>query len=58
MEGAMDVLRGYREFCKTSPDELTVWAVLRGAPPLPFLDADEYRNYSNKLIFLFVICLF
>jgi FAD/FMN-containing dehydrogenase len=42
MEGAMDVLRGYREFCKTSPDELTVWAVLRGAPPLPFLDADVY----------------
>lgn len=34
---AKAVLRGYREFCKRSPDELTVWAVLRGAPPLPFL---------------------
>ena len=37
-EGAKDVLRGYRDFCKSSPEELTVWAVLRGAPPLPFLD--------------------
>jgi len=34
---AKHVLRGYREFCKSSPNELTVWAVLRGAPPLPFL---------------------
>jgi FAD/FMN-containing dehydrogenase len=35
---AKEVLLRYREFCKDSPEELTVWAVLRGAPPLPFLD--------------------
>lgn len=31
------VLRRYAEFMQTAPDELTVWAVLRSAPPLPFL---------------------
>jgi FAD/FMN-containing dehydrogenase len=31
------VLRRYREFMATAPDELTVWAVVRRAPPLPFL---------------------
>ncbi len=34
---ARDVLRKYREFCATCPNELTVWAVMRDAPPLPFL---------------------
>lgn len=41
-KGAKDVLRGYREFCKRSPKELTVWAVLRGAPPLPFLEPEVH----------------
>ncbi len=36
-KGARDVLAGYRDFCKKSPEKLTTWAVLRGAPPLPFL---------------------
>lgn len=31
------VLRKYREFIATAPEELSVWAVLRKAPPLPFL---------------------
>ena len=34
---AHDVLHAYRDFLKDAPDELTVWAVLRKAPPLPFL---------------------
>jgi len=34
---APELLRIYRDFCRTCPEELTVWAVLRGAPPLPFL---------------------
>ena len=34
---AKSVLRQYREFMVTAPDELAVWAVLRKAPPLPFL---------------------
>jgi len=34
---AADVLRYYREFTASAPDELSVWVVLRQAPPLPFL---------------------
>jgi len=34
---AGDVLRNYREFAAQAPDELTVWVVMRKAPPLPFL---------------------
>jgi FAD/FMN-containing dehydrogenase len=32
-----DLLRFYRDFVASAPDELTVWSVLRKAPPLPFL---------------------
>jgi FAD/FMN-containing dehydrogenase len=34
---AKAVLQQYRAFLATAPDDLTVWAVLRKAPPLPFL---------------------
>ena len=37
LEQADQVLPKYREFVAQSPDDLTVWAVLRLAPPLPFL---------------------
>jgi FAD/FMN-containing dehydrogenase len=36
---ARQVIEKYREFVKTAPEELNVWAVLRKAPPLPFLPA-------------------
>jgi FAD/FMN-containing dehydrogenase len=36
---AAELLRAYRELTTDMPDELTVWAVLRKAPPLPFLPA-------------------
>jgi FAD/FMN-containing dehydrogenase len=36
---ARDVLAGYYDFVIGAPDELCVWAVLRKAPPLPFLPA-------------------
>lgn len=31
------VLRAWRDFTLNAPDELSVWAILRKAPPLPFL---------------------
>lgn len=34
---APEVLRAYREFVAEAPDEVTVWVVMRQAPPLPFL---------------------
>jgi FAD/FMN-containing dehydrogenase len=36
-DSAASLLREYRELCKSAPDELSVWMVLRKAPPLPFL---------------------
>ncbi len=39
---AKQVLRQYREFVKSAPEELNVWAVLRQAPPLPFLPASVH----------------
>jgi len=35
---AMAVLKKYREFVLSTPEEFAAWAVLRLAPPLPFLD--------------------
>ena len=37
LEEAPIVLRRYRQFVAAAPDELSVWVVLRQAPPLPFL---------------------
>ncbi len=42
ISAAPEVLRAYREFAKDAPDELTVWAVMRKAPPLPFLPEDVH----------------
>jgi FAD/FMN-containing dehydrogenase len=39
---AANVLRQYREFVATAPEELSVWVVLRKAPPLPFLPEDVH----------------
>jgi len=37
IDQAKQVLEKYREFVKSAPEELSVWVVLRKAPPLPFL---------------------
>jgi FAD/FMN-containing dehydrogenase len=39
---ARSVLRAWRDFTAESPDELSVWAILRKAPPLPFLPESEH----------------
>jgi FAD/FMN-containing dehydrogenase len=39
---AGSVLRYYREFVAQAPDELTVWVVMRKAPPLPFLPVEVH----------------
>jgi FAD/FMN-containing dehydrogenase len=42
ISAAKSVLRQYREFVAKAPDDLSVWAVLRQAPPLPFLPAEVH----------------
>jgi FAD/FMN-containing dehydrogenase len=39
---AGDVLRYYREFAAQAPDELSVWVIMRKAPPLPFLPEEVH----------------
>jgi FAD/FMN-containing dehydrogenase len=39
---ASELLRYYREFTAQAPDELTVWVVMRKAPPLPFLPEEVH----------------
>lgn len=46
---AGDMLSKYREFADRIPEELNVWAVLRQAPPLPFLP----ENVHGKVVALF-----
>ena len=40
---ARDVLRFYRDFLKTTPEQFVCWFVMRQAPPLPFL-APEWHG--------------
>ncbi len=39
---AKQVLQKYRAYVATAPEELSVWVVLRQAPPLPFLPAEVH----------------
>jgi FAD/FMN-containing dehydrogenase len=39
---AKQVLTRYRQFANTAPEDLSVWVVLRQAPPLPFLPQDVH----------------
>ena len=39
---AKTILKQYVEFVDTMPDDLSVWVVLRHAPPLPFLPAEVH----------------
>jgi FAD/FMN-containing dehydrogenase len=41
---ARPVMRAWRDFTVGAPDELSVWCVLRKAPPLPFLPASVHGS--------------
>ncbi len=49
---AKSVLRQYREFITKAPEALSVWTILRQAPPLPFLPQGVY---GQKVIVLALI---
>lgn len=51
---ARQVLRAWRDFTASTPDELSVWTVLRKAPPLPFLPAAVHG--TEVVIFPLVYC--
>ena len=50
---AKRVLQQYREFFAQAPDELSVWTVMRQAPPLPFLPAEVHGKEVVVLALLY-----
>ncbi len=52
LDQAKSALTKYRNAVDAMPEELTVWAVLRLAPPLPFLPADVH----GKPMIGFAVC--
>ncbi|RPI26678.1 MAG: FAD-binding oxidoreductase [Acidobacteria bacterium] len=51
-EQAESILRQYREFGRTAPEDLTVWVILRKAPPLPFLPPEVH----GKEVVVLAVC--
>ncbi|MEZ5831882.1 MAG: FAD-binding oxidoreductase [Dongiaceae bacterium] len=51
-DDARNVLQKYRQALEKAPDELTCWAVMRQAPPLPFLPTE----WHGKLILVLAMC--
>ncbi|MEQ8919002.1 MAG: FAD-binding oxidoreductase [Roseovarius sp.] len=49
---APDLLKQFRNICANAPDELTVWSVIRKAPPLPFLP----EEWHGKEVLIFAAC--
>ncbi|NOT32849.1 MAG: FAD-binding oxidoreductase [Candidatus Eisenbacteria bacterium] len=51
---AKELLQAYRKIVASAPDELTCWAVMRKAPPLPFLPAEVHG--TEVLVFALCFC--
>ncbi|WP_244494643.1 FAD-binding oxidoreductase [Ensifer sp. Root127] len=49
---ARELLAGYRRVAAAASDDLTIWVVLRKAPPLPFLPEEVH----GKEILVFAVC--
>jgi hypothetical protein len=49
---AADLLRGYRRVVTATPDELTIWCVMRKAPPLPFIP----QEWHGREVLIFAAC--
>lgn len=53
LDAASDLLPHYERIAKDAPDELTVWVVMRKAPPLPFLP----EEWHGRDVLIFAACL-
>ena len=52
-EQVAEVLEQYRDYIKSAPEDLNVWAVLRHAPPLPFL---PQAVHGKEIVALAAFC--
>ncbi len=53
ISAAKSVLQQYRRFIAKAPDDLSVWTLLRRAPPLPFLPKEVYGKGIVALALLY-----
>jgi FAD/FMN-containing dehydrogenase len=53
-EDAKKYLKFYREYTASLPDEMTVWTVIRQAPPLPFLPEDVHGKMAVIIPFVYL----
>jgi FAD/FMN-containing dehydrogenase len=54
LDQAKQVFEGYRQFTSMAGDEMTVWMVLRRAPPLPFLPPEAHGKEVAVLAFCWI----
>jgi FAD/FMN-containing dehydrogenase len=52
LESARQLLPQFRRIAREAPDELTIWVVMRKAPPLPFLPP----AWHGKEVLMFAAC--
>ncbi len=48
------VLHAYRAFARSAPETLSAWAVIRRAPPLPFLPAEAH---GREVVIIALACI-
>ncbi|NOR55673.1 MAG: FAD-binding protein [Sulfurovum sp.] len=53
-DSAKETLKKYREYTATLPDEMSIWAVIRKAPPLPFLPEEVHGKEVVIMAFLYI----
>ncbi len=53
-EDAKQYIRFHRDYVRTLPDEMTVWMVVRHAPPLPFLPEDVHGKMVVAVPFVWL----
>lgn len=54
IEDAEEYIRFHRDYVRTLPDEMTVWLVVRHAPPLPFLPASVHGKMIVAVPFVWL----
>ena len=53
-ENAKEYMQFHREFVRKMPDEMTVWMVIRHAPPLPFLPEEHHGKLVVLVPFVYL----
>lgn len=53
-EDATKCIRFYRDYVRNLPDEMTIWMVVRHAPPLPFLPNDVHGKMVVVIPFVWL----